>query len=689
MQAIPSRLEPLENRLLLSNILTAAELFANARPVDLLPGSAVTVDGALSDYGTSDIWRMTVPANGIMYFSLGSGDGAIDPLLEVYTDAGRIIRRNDNFARNTRDSKTAMYVREGQTFYVVAKGARDTLGSYMLGLANTPTDDIGNSFAAARTLANRRGVSGAVGKINYTGDVDVFMLTASMSGVMSLDFSAYGRNNPLMANVTIYDADQAPIAMQDIGGVVSFDVTAGQRYYLSVMSVDGSQGFYRMIMRTSAARPTPPPPAPDTLPDEVITTLNIEPGTSIKASLVSQNGLTLVVVGTNGADAVTIAQQGSTLQVVTASGTQSFSGGAQSIVIYGFGGNDWIRVTNSVTVSAVLYGGDGDDMLFDAGTAASQFYGQDGNDTLVSIGGGADTLYGGAGLDSLWADVADWAPDVSADENAVGALHRVASFYRTGSMQAVPLEIAGQNLQDPLATSAARAWKNFGNAPVFVDGPQYSDIRQGAIGDCYFVAVLASLSQTDPDIIRQMVTPLGDGTFAVRFYQNGQSVYLRVDGDLPTYSNGALAYAKQSATGEIWVPIVEKAYAFFRYGEGTYESLNGGWMSDPLKEITNQGSSMKWTGQNAGTLYSWISANLDANHSVTIGTNFNATGKVVASHAYMVKSVQTVGGVQYVTLYNPWGIDGGSSSDGSNDGLVTLSMNEVLTNVVAAVAANA
>lgn len=58
----------------------------------------------------------------------------------------------------------------------------------------------------------------------------------------------------------------------------------------------------------------------------------------------------------------------------------------------------------------------------------------------------------------------------------------------------------------------------------------------------------------------------GDGTFTVRFFNNGVADYVTVDRYLPTTSNRA-AYAgwgggeASSSMNELWVALAEKAYA--------------------------------------------------------------------------------------------------------------------------------
>jgi hypothetical protein len=197
------------------------------------------------------------------------------------------------------------------------------------------------------------------------------------------------------------------------------------------------------------------------------------------------------------------------------------------------------------------------------------------------------------------------------------------------------------------------------------------------VGDCYFLAALASLAQTDPGVIQQMIAPLGDGTFAVRYFSGGQAQYVRVDGDLPVYGGLTPAYAKVSLDGDIWVALVEKAYAEFRTGTNSYASISGGWMNPVYTQITGVSASDTSTSASSdAALATQMSQALAAGHAVTAASNSAGSATIVGNHAYMVFSVQTLNGVQMVTVYNPWGSDG-KGADGNNaDGLVTLSMSD-------------
>jgi hypothetical protein len=392
-----------------------------------------------------------------------------------------------------------------------------------------------------------------------------------------------------------------------------------------------------------------------------------------------------VVLGTDGDDTITISQTPSSVTLTTPQGSTTYAGAFPNVSVYGFGGNDTIRLTCSVIANAAVYAGDGDDTVYDSGRGNDFLWGDGGDDTLVTIGGGAKTATGGAGMDSYWVDGDDSTPDATPDETAAGNVHRVQEFYGGVSM-----DIDGQALADPTAGASASGYANFASHPLFTDGPTYTDIRQGASSDCYLLAPLAALANTHPNAIRQMITSLGDGTYAVRFYRNGSPVYVRVDADLPVSGGTSLVYARLSPTGETWVALTEKAYADFRTEANTYASLESGWMGSACIDVTGRTTqTTKYvTSTTDADMYAFIATSLNAGDAVTMGSKTSTSSPIVGSHGYMVKAAFTAeDGTQYVTVYNPWGYDGDGSDSNPNDGLVTITLPQLRLNFTAVVAA--
>ena len=342
------------------------------------------------------------------------------------------------------------------------------------------------------------------------------------------------------------------------------------------------------------------------------------------------------------------------------------------LVVLGTDGDDAITVSKSGATTIVITGGQ--THLVEDYLAGVELYGFAGDDLLVSISGRGETIWGGAGFDSFWADSLDSILDADALEVTGTAVHVITEFFQPTSepAQYVSLELVGQDIVDP---TAAVAYADFSGRPLFVDGPEYDDVIQGNIGDCYFLAALSSLADSDPWVVEQMIAPLGDGTYAVRFHRDGGEVYVRADAELPAYYGTLPAYAKLTGDGELWVALAEKAYAQFRTGENSYASLASGWMNVVYTEVTGLAADKAFTSiMSLEALAGYISDSLQNGSAVSAGTYGSTVTPIVKSHAYVVMSIADVGGQWYVTVYNVWGQDGREWDDNYDDGLVTISL---------------
>ena len=342
-----------------------------------------------------------------------------------------------------------------------------------------------------------------------------------------------------------------------------------------------------------------------------------------------------------------------------------------------------------------MYGGAHADEMF-AGAGDDELFGGDGADVLVAVGGGTnDALRGEGGFDQLWLDSDATETILSPDpvETLFGATHRVNTFVGGTSK-----ELLGQNLADPNADFGGYTgvYKNFDSKPLFNwTGPVKDDIDQGGVGDCYYLAGLSGIAKQDPQRIRNNVVSFGDGTFGVRFYNNAGAVsYYRVDADLPVLNSGSFTpkYADLGTGDSMWVPILEKAFAFFRSGANSYASLHGGGMSEPFRALgtTAAGITNMWVAGNQNATLLNIRAALLAGKAVSAGTPPVAPTNgcpCVGWPAYTVDSVQVVGGVPVsITLRNPWSVDG-AGSDGVNDGYVTATASQFFGYFTSAISA--
>lgn len=403
----------------------------------------------------------------------------------------------------------------------------------------------------------------------------------------------------------------------------------------------------------------------------------------------AHGGNILFIDGTAGDDQITVTQRGATLTVRDGAGwSGSYSASFKAIYVYGGDGNDNIVIDRSVKVDAWLFGqggndtlagGLGNDHLF-GGVGRNRLYAGSGDDTLISLGGsGRDRLYAGAGNDTFWLDNATMERvfGLTAAQRAAGAVHQVSSFMsfpgRRGPVP-VSIQLDGPDLPDPTVNSRDYTYARFSTSPLFAPaGPQADDISQGDVGDCYLMAALQATAKTDPQRIRQSIVDLGDGTYAVRFFNGAKPWYVRVDADLPVDSSGELAYAGTGADKSLWVALVEKAYTLYHSSLNTYASIDGGMEADAFSDIGAKATEDDgpWS---TSSLMNEIQSKLRAGQVVTFGTDTYTDGGVVQDdHAYSVDAVLTdaAGRPTALRLHNPWGVDG-VGNDGKDDGYITI-----------------
>jgi Ca2+-binding RTX toxin-like protein len=344
-------------------------------------------------------------------------------------------------------------------------------------------------------------------------------------------------------------------------------------------------------------------------------------------------------------------------------GRDLVSGGYGNDVVYGDAGMD------------TVYGDQGNDRLY-GGADADQMYGGDNDDILVAIGGTqADVLRGDGGFDSFWCDseASEKVMDLSIAESFMN-IHRISGF--------MPLKVAGQYKQtpnreldmpaivDPLLEGNYEYRTFFGTRLFGPNGPRPDDVDQNDLGDCYFMAPLAALAKTNPNLIKQLVVDLGDGTFAVNFQKNNVDSWVRVDSHLPVYpGTNTPAFAGLGKQSSMWVPIMEKAYAFFRSDFGSYFSVgNGGQPTEPMYHMGV--SNRVYNPTVPQEMVNVISQMLNLGKPVMVGTKGGITN-LVERHVYMVESVTWSGTDYQIKLRNPWGEDG-PGADSVNDGIVTV-----------------
>ncbi len=231
---------------------------------------------------------------------------------------------------------------------------------------------------------------------------------------------------------------------------------------------------------------------------------------------------------------------------------------------------------------------------------------------------------------------------------------------------------------------------------LFYRGARATDVIQGAIADCYFVAALSAVTAENPELIKQGIVDNGDNTYKVRFFtkkNSWQSAYeqtwVTVDGDLPSQNGGtdpryAKGEALKSGGRELWPGIYEKAWAQLK---GGYNVMGeGGSTSEAIEALSGKRVSYMGTDSTPDDLLWTRLTNASKNNQpMAAGTRgeedaalYQGTN-LYAWHAYTILGAYEKGRgkdkKRYVKLRNPWGrVEPGQ--DGKDDGIFELTLDD-------------
>ncbi|XP_022987996.1 calpain-type cysteine protease DEK1-like [Cucurbita maxima] len=199
---------------------------------------------------------------------------------------------------------------------------------------------------------------------------------------------------------------------------------------------------------------------------------------------------------------------------------------------------------------------------------------------------------------------------------------------------------------------------------LFSEAANPSDVCQGRLGDCWFLSAVAVLTEASK-ISEVIITPRynEEGIYTVRFCIQSEWVPVVVDDWIPCESPGKPAFATSRKGNELWVSMLEKAYAKLH---GSYEALEGGLVQDALVDLTggageeiDMRSAQAQIDLASGRLWSQLLRFKQEGFLLGAGSpsgsdvHISSSG-IVQGHAYSLLQVREVDGHKLIQIRNPW-----------------------------------
>jgi len=222
---------------------------------------------------------------------------------------------------------------------------------------------------------------------------------------------------------------------------------------------------------------------------------------------------------------------------------------------------------------------------------------------------------------------------------------------------------------------------------LFEDGVEPKDVAQGGLGDCWLISALACMSEHEGLLRTIFKTQEFNerGKYSVRLYDGRAKKWtvVTVDDNLPLLKGSTSLLFAQPKGQELWVVLIEKAFAKFC---GDYASLDGGneiWAfealtGDPVHcllrkpegwirhDLAHMEGAIRKIGlrkmkevytdeQTFGLLRTYIKQKALLTASIASDGEQKQDTGLVAGHAYSILDAKRFDKVSLIQLRNPWG----------------------------------
>ena len=218
-------------------------------------------------------------------------------------------------------------------------------------------------------------------------------------------------------------------------------------------------------------------------------------------------------------------------------------------------------------------------------------------------------------------------------------------------------------------------WKRisevYPNAVIYEDNLNLEDINQGKIGFCYFLSSLASLIKYQKFLSQIFLTKKINNQcyYEIVLFINGEFQIIIIDDYIPFIKNKNKPYFSHPNNNEIWVILLEKAWAKIN---GGYSKIIEGWPSEVLSCITGFNTSFLINddySEEEDTLFYTLDNFLNKTDSLLLVTTKSEQKKIdkemeeknlIKSHTYILEGVvilytKNQNKVKLLKISNPWG----------------------------------